>query len=100
MQPLVQLENVEVVVPESQRLHGHYQHPRRLYFRSIPCFQTARLPDQLHASLALLRPLVAPESSVDNWPSGRAAPSLCMHSWQSRQVEAANLMVAEAYARG
>lgn len=30
VRPLVQLENAEVVVPESQRLRGHCQHPRRL----------------------------------------------------------------------
>ena len=100
VRPSVRLENVEVVAPESQRPLGRCQHPHRLSFRSVPCFQIAPLPDQLHASLALLRPLVAPESSFDNSPSAQAFPSLCMHSWQSRQVEAANLMVAETYAEG
>ena len=97
---LVQLENAEGVAPESQRLLGHCQHPHLPWSRSVPCFQTAPLLDQLHASLASRQPLVAPESSADSSRSVQAVLSLCTHWWQIRQVKAASLMVAEAHVEG
>ena len=94
VQLLVQLENAEVAVPESRHLLDHYQHPHLPWFRSVPCFRIVPLPDQRHASLALPQLLAAPESFAGNSPTVQAFLSLCMHSWQSRQVEAANLIVA------
>lgn len=94
VQLLVQSENAEVAAPEFPHLLDHYQHPHLLWFRSVPCSRIAQRPDQLHASLALPQLLAAPESYVGNSANVQAFPSLCMHSWQSRQVEAANLTVA------
>ena len=100
VRPLVQSENAEAVAPGSQRLLDHYQHRHLPWFRSAPYFQIAPLPDPLHASLALPRPLVAPEFSADNSPNAQACLSLYMHSWQSRQAKAAYLMAAETDEEG
>ncbi len=76
---LVLLANAEVVAPEFQRPLDHCQHPNLPKSRLVPCFRTAPLPDQRHASLALPRPLAAPESFAGNLRSVQACLSLCMH---------------------
>lgn len=95
VQLLVQLVNAAAAGRESQRPLDHCQHPHLLWFRSDPCFQTAPLPDRLHAFLALPPPLVALGFSAGNSPSVPAFPSLYTHLLQSHQEEVANLAVAE-----
>ncbi len=60
----VRWENVEVAEHASQHLLGHYQDRHRLTTHSNPCSRIAPPPDRLHASLALLPLLAAPEFSA------------------------------------
>lgn len=100
VQLVVQSENAEVVVPEFQHLLDHCQHLHLPWSRLVPYFQIEPLLDRLHVSLALPRPLAALGFCAGSSPSVQAFLSLCMHSWQSRQVEAAHLIVAETDEEG